>query len=218
MLDTSFPRPPGDVAHPASWPFPVVLHTVRGATARRIVDGDDTALDAFVAGAHALAIAGAVGVITSCGFLAVQQQALAARSPVPVATSALLLIPMLARCLPGGQRVGVITYDAASLTAAHFHAVGADPATPVAGLPPDGAFHRMIEQDGPYDTAALEAEVLATAADLLQRHHGIGALVLECTNLPPFAASLRRRTGLAVHDVITLGTWFHAGLTERRFV
>jgi hypothetical protein len=217
VLDTSFPRPVGDVANPGTWPFPVLRHTVPGATARRIVNGDATALEGFVTGCHRLAEQGAVGVITSCGFLAVQQQALARRSPIPVASSALLLLPLITRCLPGETRVGVITYDAAALTPAHFHAAGADPATPTAGLPPGGAFHRMIEHAGPYDHAALEAELLETASRLQRDHANLGALLLECTNLPPFAAALRRATGLAVHDIVTLGTWFHAGLTQRCF-
>ena len=203
------------MANPASWPFPVLLHTVRGATARQIVDGDDTTLDVFVEGCRALASQGAAGVITSCGFLATQQHAMARASPIPVATSALLLLPLIARCLPRNQRVGVITYDADALTPAHFRAAGADPGTPAAGLPKGRAFHGMIEHGGAYDPAELEAEVLETAARLLQTQPDIGAFLLECTNLPPFSAALRRHTGLQVHDILTLGTWFHAGLTER---
>jgi len=205
------------VANPASWAFPVLLQTVGGATARLTVDGDDKLLDAFVAGAESLAAQGAVGVITSCGFLARWQERLAALVTLPIATSALLQIPLLQRCLPAGRRVGVITYDAAALTAAHFMAVGADPGTPVAGLPPDGALHGVIERGQAYDAAVLEQEVLEVVRGLLSEHPDIGALVLECTNLPPFAAAIRSETGLPVYDVITLGHWFHGGISERRF-
>jgi hypothetical protein len=212
MLDTSFPRPPGDVGNPASWAMPVLFATIPGATARLVVDGGATEMvDAFVAGARHLASRGAVGLITSCGFLAAMQPALARCCPLPVATSALLQIPMLQACMQG--KVGVITYDAQALTAAHFRAVGADPATPVVGLPPDGAFHAMIERRGDYDPQALQAEVIAAAHRLLAGHPGITALVLECTNLPPFSPALRAATGLAVYDVLSLGHWFYAGLT-----
>lgn len=192
-----------------------MLHIVRGASARRVVDGDDTLLDAFVAGGETLAAQGVAGLITSCGFLAVEQSRLAARASVPVATSALLQIPLIARCLPMGRRVGVITYDAAALTPAHFTAVGADPATPVAGLPRGGAFHAMIERDALYDHGVLAQEVLTTVHSLLADHSQIGAIVLECTNLPPFSAAIAQATGLAVYDVITMGHWFHSGLVSR---
>ena len=80
MLDTAFVRPPGDVGHAASWPVPVLFETVPGATARRIVGGQDCDLaDAFVQAGERLRARGAVGVITSCGFLAARQRSFAAR-------------------------------------------------------------------------------------------------------------------------------------------
>ncbi|RVU14532.1 aspartate/glutamate racemase family protein [Methylobacterium oryzihabitans] len=212
MLDTAFPRPPGDVGHPATWPFPVRFRTVAGATARRVVDGDDGLLDAFVAAGAALAREGAVGLTTSCGFLARHQRALAARLPVPVATSSLLLLPLVERCLPAGRRAGVVTYDATALTDRHFSECGADPATPRVGLSADGAFRALIEGGAAYDRPALAAEAAEAARSLLAGHPGIGAIVLECTNLPPFARDLAAAFRLPVHDVVTLGRWLHAGL------
>lgn len=223
MLDTAFPRPPGDVGNAETWPFPVRFRVVDGATARRVVAGDDADLvEAFVEAGTALAAAGAVGLITSCGFLAARQAELAARLPVPLATSSLLQIPLIERCLPAGGRVGVVTYDDDALTPRHFEAVDADPETPRIGLPADGWFHhmiegRMIEGGAPYRREALEAELLATVEQLLASRQGIGAILFECTNLPPFAAAVRRAFGLPVYDIVTLGRWFHAGLTERHF-
>lgn len=216
MLDTDFHRPPGDVGHPASWSMPVLFARIPGATARRVVDGDTgDIVDSFVAAADALADRGAVGLLTSCGFLAVLQGTLSARCRLPVATSSLLQVPMAALC--NGGRVGVITYDAEALTAEHFRAVGADPGTAVMGLPKDGAFRAMIEHSTPYDAVALEWEAVGAARRLLAAHSDITAFVLECTNLPPFAAAIREVTGLPVYDVLSLGHWFYAGLTDRRF-
>lgn len=218
MLDTAFPRPPGDVGNAETWPFPVRFRVVGGATARRVVGGDDADLvEAFVDAGAALAAAGAVGLITSCGFLAARQAELAARLPVPLATSSLLQIPLIERCLPAGGRVGVVTYDDDALTPRHFEAVDADPETPRIGLPAGGRFHHMIEGGAPYHREALEAELFATVAQLLASRQGIAAILFECTNLPPFAAAVRRTFGLPVYDIVTLGRWFHAGLIERHF-
>jgi hypothetical protein len=214
MLETAFARPPGDVGNPASWAIPVLFATIAGATARRVVAGGAADMvEAFVAAGDLLAAQGAVGLITSCGFLATLQPELAQRCRVPVATSSLLQIPLLQSCLRG--RVGVITYDAAALTEAHFRAVGADPTTPVAGLPPDGAFHAMIERAGPYDAAVLAEEAVGLALGLQSRHTDLAAIVLECTNLPPFSKAIHVATGLPVFDVLSLGHWFHAGLIAR---
>lgn len=210
MLDTAFARPVGDVGNRASWPFPVLFHRVPGAAARRVVEGDADLLDDFVAGAEALVAQGAVAVITSCGFLARFQRALAARIAVPLMSSSLLLLPLIAASLGPGRGCGVITYDKAALTAEHFTACGADPATRVAGMPKDGALHGLVEREAAYDAAAIRAELLAAAGAL----GDVSAIVLECTNLPPFAPDLRAATGLPVYDILTLGRLLRAGIVS----
>jgi hypothetical protein len=207
MLDTDFARPVGDVGNRASWPFPVLYHRVPGAAARRVVDGDPALLDAFVTGAETLVAQGAAALITSCGFLARFQRALAARIAVPLMTSSLLLLPTLAASLPPGQHCGVITYDKAALTPEHFRACGADPTTKIAGMPKHGALHGLIERSAPYDAAAIRAELHEAALAL----GDVAAIVLECTTLPPFAPDLRAATGRPVHDILTLGRLLHAG-------
>ena len=203
MLQTRFPRPPGDVGHPASFDFPVRHRVVEGAAPARVVRGRATDADLlarFISAGRALVEEGAVALGTSCGFLARWQRELQAALPVPVWTSALLELPRLAPL-----RCGVITIEAASLTPSHFEAVGADPATPLEGIAPGSALHRTLLQDLPaLDEVDARAQVLAAGARLLQRAPGLQALVLECTNLPPYADALRVATGLPVHDVVTM--------------
>ncbi|MGY2050550.1 aspartate/glutamate racemase family protein [Methylobacterium sp. JK268] len=218
MLDTRFERPPGDVGHPETWPFPVRYAVVHGATARRVVEGHDADLiDAFVEAGEALRSDGAVGLITSCGFLAARQRSLARRLSLPVATSSLMQLPLIARCLPRGRRPAVITYDAAALTPAHFSEVGADPETPVVGLPADGRLHGVIERGEPYDRAALRQEVLEAADRLVSGRDDIGAIVMECTNLPPFSKAVATTFDRPVYDIVTLGRWFYEGLAPSAF-
>ncbi|MGY8631877.1 aspartate/glutamate racemase family protein [Bradyrhizobium sp. 14AA] len=215
MLDIAIDRPPGDVGHPASWPFEVIFRTVPGASARKIVDGNDADLiEAFVAAGDALHAQGAIGLTTSCGFLASRQRELSARMKLPLATSSLLQLPMVERCLTAGRRAGVITYDAKALTDRHFVEVGADPGTPRVGLPPNGSLRAHIEGGRSYDRDGLRRDVHAAVRALLSENPNIGAIVFECTNLPPFSDDVSRGFGLPVYDIITLGRWFHSGLTQ----
>ncbi|MCA3180226.1 MAG: aspartate/glutamate racemase family protein, partial [Burkholderiales bacterium] len=155
---------------------------------------------------------GAVALATSCGFLAVHQRALADALPVPFAASALLQVAWLAPLLPAGRRVGVITIDAKTLGPAHLAGAGAPPDTPVEGLPPDGALARTVFGDRPVlERVAVEAEVVAAGLRLRRRVPALGAIVLECTNLPPYRAALMRATGVPVHDCNTLLRWLWAG-------
>jgi hypothetical protein len=201
MLETRFPRLPGDIGHPATFSFPVRRRVVPGAHPARVVRGDEASLiEPFVEAGLALVDEGAVALTTSCGFLARWQCELQAALPVPVWSSALLKLADLR-----SHACGVITIEAASLTARHFEAVGADPATPVEGIAPGSPLHRTLLEDRPeLDPVDAEAQVLAAGARLLARHPRLEAFVLECTNLPPYAEALQRATGRPVHHIVSL--------------
>ena len=217
MLDTAFERFVGDIGNAQSLPFPVLYRTVRGASAAAITAlSDDKFLDPFVATAEALIADGADGIMTSCGFLALYQGQMAERLSVPVATSALLQVPMVQRLLPRHRQVGVVTFNATTLGAPHLEAVGASVLTPVIGLPEHGTFRRAILGDATGDSFYnREREAILTAQNLVVTHPKVGAIVLECTNLVPHAAAIHASTGLPVYDVMTLAHWFQAGLQPK---
>ena len=211
MLDTRFPRIVGDIGNAASFDFPVIFRRMEGiGSADAVTAHPDRprVLAALEAHARALADEGAAGLSTSCGFLALYQDDLAARSPVPVATSALLLIRQLA-----GKRVGVITASARNLTPGHFSAVGAPTDTPFVGLPEDSSFARTFIGNGTtLDRGQVEREVVAAGRELLARHPGVDTIVLECTNLPPYKPALEKALGLPVFDVLDLLQRFYSSL------
>ncbi len=206
MLDTRFPRPLGDIGHPDTFAFPVRRRVLTGVSPALAVRGDDGAVIApFVHAGLDLVQQGAMALSTSCGFLARWQRELQVALPVPVWSSSLLALAPLQRCVPVDRACGVITIEAASLTQQHLEAVGADPHTPVEGIIPGSPLHRSLLLDLPFlDMADAQAQVLAAGARLLQRAPGLSAIVLECTNLPPYAAALRAATGVPVHDITTL--------------
>ncbi len=135
MLDTRFARFVGDIGNPQSYDEPVLFEVVRGATVDKVVPAKAPPLiEDFVAAGERLIARGATAMTTGCGFLVLNQAELAARLAVPVATSALLLIPALLKLLPAGKRLGVLTFSARDLTPAHFVAAGAPADTPVEGV------------------------------------------------------------------------------------
>ena len=206
MLDTRFTRFVGDIGNPKSHREPVLFEVVRGATVDKIVPARAPPLiDDFAAAGERLIARGADAITTGCGFLVLNQAELAARLPVPVATSALLLVPTLLKLLPAGKRLGVLTFSGRDLTPAHFVAAGAPPDTPVEGVAQDGVFQKAIyEQPCADSIPAREAEVVAAARRLIAREKDIGAILFECTNFPPHRAAVEKATGLPVYDVFTL--------------
>ena len=130
----------------------------------------------------------------------------------------LLQVPLVQRLLPPHKRVGVLTYSAESLHAAHLKAVGVDADIPVAGIPRDSAFFRWImEGDDQVRIEDIRADAIATARTLVRENPDVGAIVSECTNLTPFAADIEQDLGLPVYDMVSMVTWFQMGLKPRRY-
>jgi len=220
MLDTRFPRLPGDIGNAATWPFPVLYKVVRHVNVNAVHGADqEAALQAFIAAGRELVAAGADGLTTSCGFLTIFQDRLAQACAVPVAASALLQVPWLRRIIPATREIGILTARRAFLTARHLEAAGISPDAAVEGLDSGEEFTRLFVLDGTQavDTAQVEREMLDATERLLRRHPGIGALVLECANMAPYSARIRDVFGVPVFDIVSLVTWFQLGLQPRRF-
>lgn len=219
MVRTKFRRFPGDIGHAGTWPFPVQYRIVHDAIPARMTDLHNASLlEPFKQAAQELIEAGVDGITTTCGFLSIYQRELAEFCSVPVATSALLQLPMVQRLIPSTRKVGILTYSAAALNGPYLEAVGIAPDTPVVGMPPGSEFVRSIRDgDDTVPFELLREEVLAAAGELVDGTPGIGAIVSECTNLTPFSADIAEKYGVPVYDAVTLVNWFHAGLRPRRF-
>lgn len=209
MLDTRFPRLPGDIGHPEAFGIPTRHRVVKGAFPDRIVATAETlrtanVLPAFAEAARSLEREGARAITTSCGFLALLQAELQACVQVPVVTSSLLQLPALLEREP---RVGVLTISAQRLDAAFLAAAGVAPArigdVVVEGMAAEGEFARAILGNRPMlDVARAEADVLSSALALQRRAPDLKTVVMECTNLPPYAGVVQEATGWELRSLL----------------
>lgn len=219
MLETRFPRIPGDIGNALTWPFPVQYHVVRGATPDKVVRNDPMELvDEFIQAGQELVRMGCDGITTNCGFLSLIQDQVKQALGVPVATSSLMQVPMVEQLLPAGQRAGILTISKSTLSADHLMAAGAAVDTPIVGTDGGRCFTRDILADAmEIDFAACRLDLLDAARELLDAHDDVGAIVLECTNMVPYARDIRKLTGLPVYSIFSFVQWFHAGLSPRGF-
>ncbi len=202
MLDTQFPRPPGDIGNLQTWAalgIPVQMHKVQGASPAKIVrEADPRFVQPFVDAARAMQAQGAALITTSCGFLAAYQDLLASSVDVPVVSSSLLQCALL-------PQPGVVTIAATSLTPRILAAAGVPEGTPVQGVAPDGEFAtRILGNELEMDIAQAERDVVAAAVALCQAHPQLQSIVLECTNMPVYRDAVASATGRPVHDVVSL--------------
>lgn len=218
-LETTFDKIPGHIRNPATFDFPVVYRVVAGATPQRLVrEADPTLLEPFVTAARELEAAGVAAVTGACGFLVLFQAELAAAVRVPLHSSSLIQLPMVHRMV--GRKVGLLVADEAALTPRHLAAVGAqDVPVCVTGMAGQPEFREVMLEGrrDALDVDRLEAEVLERVDGLARAHPDLGALVIECTDLVPFAHRIQQRLGVPVFDIVTLTRMVHASLTRRPF-
>jgi hypothetical protein len=207
MLDTRFPRIPGDMGNATTFPFPVRYHRVPGADPDLVVRrGAEGMLPAFVEGARALEREGVGAITTNCGFL-VKYQSQRRRCPSRADVS-LLLLASRASDAPPGRRVGIRRSTPSARTSTCRRRHRRRPLA-VAGL------EGRRSSPGLLGTRRLDVDQAARHCGrrrLVAEHPDVGAIVLECTNMPPYTADIQRETGLPVFDIVSLVTMVHGAL------
>jgi Asp/Glu/hydantoin racemase len=148
--------------------------------------------------------------------MALHQKTIAAKLPVPVFTSSLMQIPLVQAMLQPHQKVGVITADSRHLTPQHFSEVGVVKAQVVVrGLETGKELHRVLLEDKEeLDVEQAEADMVEIARELVSSHPEVGAIVFECTNMPPYANKIKSVTGLPVFDIVTLTNFVYQAVAS----
>ncbi|MEM1163873.1 MAG: aspartate/glutamate racemase family protein, partial [Pseudomonadota bacterium] len=202
-----------------TWPFPVQYKVVPTATPDHLVRGEaGPRLEAFNEAGREVGARGCDGVATNCGFLVPFQDDMTRALGVPVAASSLLQAPMIQRTLPAGKTVGILTISSETLSPAHLAAAGLDATVPVAGTGAGSHFtQRILDDAAEIDFAQARADNITAAERLVADHPDVGAILLECTNMVPYAADIRRATGRPVFSIYSYLVWFQAALLPRRF-
>lgn len=210
MLDTQFYRPIGDIGNPDTFSFPVRYKKVEGASVSRVViDADRTILEPFVRAAKEFEREGVKAITTSCGFLAIYQQAIQQQLQIPFYASSLLIIPFAAAIV--GEPIGIVTASQKSLTTAHLQGVRADGYDVVVqGMDAMPAFTgAIINETIELDEALIKEEMKLVVTQLIEHTPHLRAIVLECTNMPPYISAIREVTNLPVFDITTLTNYIN---------
>jgi Asp/Glu/hydantoin racemase len=220
MLDCKFPRPPGDIGNAASFAFPVHYEILRGVDPQALIqDREKQAVETLLQSARKLEELGVKAIITSCGLLIHYQNLLAEAVNIPVASSALLLLPFLGALLPPDRKIGVLCAKAAVLTPerlAHVMPEQADRVM-IKGMEGCEQFDRVIMNQTPpleLDPQDICDETLAVVKQFMAEELSLGALLLECTNLAPYSTAIRKRFNIPVFDILHLATLLCSGTTD----
>ena len=212
---------PGNSTNLKSYPFSVKLVHVQGANVETVITHPSRKLlaDMIRISRKLVEEDGIQAISTSCGFNAVFQKELAEALDVPVFTSALLQVPFVHSLIGKDKAVGVITANKSALTKEHFHACGITDDIPVEvmGLENAKEWSKIFENpDEEFDMDVVAEEIIGVARNGVAQHPEIGAIVLECTDLPPYAAKIRETVNLPVFDFSSMMGYIAVALGEMK--
>jgi hypothetical protein len=207
MLECVFPRPIGDIGNARTFPYPVYFEILEGIRSEDLIKrGEKTAVEALINAGKKLQQKGVGGIITSCGLLIRYQKLLNETLSIPVATSSLVLLPLLGVLLPPDRKIGVITADAAVLTPEALAQAAWTQSERVIIRETEGCstFQKAIMKPSPpyaLNTRKLCEEVVDLCGAMLKSEPSIAAVLLECTNLAPYRTILSGAFSLPVFDI-----------------
>ncbi len=219
-MDCFTPFIPGDVANATTYDFPVRFQKVEGLTTTRVLGKDPTAFEPLLAAAEELAGQGVKAVTGDCGFLALHQRKLAARLEIPVFLSSLLQIPFISSILGPDRKVGIITADSRCLDETLLKVVGVEPGENlvIRGMEDLPGFSKaVIEEVGVLDSEEVETEAVSVAETMIEEVPKVGALLLECSCLPPYGMPIQKAVNLPVFDYVTMINYVHSALVKKGF-
>jgi hypothetical protein len=221
VLREHIPCPPGTPGNPTTFPFPVIYECVEGCDAAQLRDAARPGGSAaFIRAAQVLVDKGVRAIVGGCGLMVVHQRELARTLPVPVLTSSLLQLPLIAATLGPEAQIGVVASSGASLSAEHLRISGAPEGRTVLGSMQGkpGFTDAVMNESGVLDFERVCAEVIEVGRDLVAQHPRVAALLLECVDLPPYAAALQAAIERPVFDITTLAAWAAAGVRRSAFI
>lgn len=208
MLNTRFPRLPGDIACSLSFDAECKIIRLDKSRVANIVQDQIASelIEEIVSAALQLQTDNATIITTSCGFLGLIQKQIQARLRVPFVASSLSLIPLLRTLFGANTPIGVMTFDSTTLGKQHFTGSW-DQHICIAGIENGQELHSVIKNDDTTLNRELaQRDALAAADSLLEQ--GARCLLLECTNLSPYKPAIRKHTGLPVFDLVDTINWF----------
>jgi len=215
MLECNIPFVPGDVGNASTYNFPVQFLLVPGATGDAVINKQDPSITPnFVEAAKQLEAQGVRAITGDCAYMGAYQEAVADAVDVPVFLSSLMQVPLVLNMLRKSQKLAVLVANGQTVSDRLLRTVGITEEIAARcvfrGLEDREHFRSVIlEETGEIDVDRMEAEMVATATELVEADPSIGAFLLECSDMPPYGAAVQRATGRPVFDWIGFINYVH---------
>jgi len=229
ILDDVYPGFPGDVRNASAYAFPIQYEIVEGVDIWALVHEKDKSpcLEPIRRAAKKLESMGCRAIAAECGYFAYFQKDIAGYVDVPVFMSSLLQVPFAQQLIGPKKVVGILAARQEQLLQEHLESVGIQPGSNyvIIGAEDDGRcpefehlWYAPARTDPPqayYDKA--EKEFVEVAVEFYKAHPNMGAMMLECTGMQPFARAIQRQIDIPVFSWGTLLDYAYSVVVHRDY-
>lgn len=217
-IKLDYPKIPGNVVNAQTYDFPV-LYEIVDFDIERLFEGDPKLIDMVVESAKKLEAAGVRAIVGACGYFAHFQNKIAESVSVPVFMSSLCQLPMIRLGLGDDAKIAVLCANGENLDERILEQIGETPnGLVVCDVSELDSFSPIRWGKGILDNAKLAADLAKLSKELVDHDPNIECVLLECSDLPPYAYDIQRACGLPVFDFITMIDWVAASVTQHHYV
>ena len=226
QLPANIPMLPGDMGNPTTFDFPVLYELIEEIDPYWVLADKPhpVVMKKVIAACKRLTMQGVTTIIGNCGFFANYQPEVAESLDVGVQffNGSLMQIPMLLTSVGSNKKVGVLTANKELLMPSPaFKNVGLTDEdmkrVVVYGNEKGKEMNNITSEKGRFNPKKLEKELVALAVKMVKENPDIGAVVLECTEFPPYAHAIQDAIRINVWDFVTMTNFMHAGAMRKPF-
>ena len=226
QLPANIPMLPGDMGNPTTFNFPVLYELIEEIDPFWVLADKPhpEVMKKLIAACKRLTVQGVSSIIGNCGFFANYQPEVAASLDpgVQFFNGSLMQVPMLLTSIGANKKVGILTANRELLMPAPaFKNVGLTNAdmkrVVVYGNEKGKVMNQITGETGTFNPMEMEKELVALAVKMIKEHPDIGAVVLECTEFPPYAHAIQSAIRRSVWDFVTMTEFMHAGAMRKPY-
>ncbi|MEM8551512.1 MAG: hypothetical protein AAGF45_03970 [Pseudomonadota bacterium] len=220
-LDYDYPANLGDIDRLETFSYDVIYRVIPGLTFEMCQSGDLTeqVKNACIDSLRFLDSFNVNAITGDCGFMINIQDTIRSNTHRPVFLSALIQLPTIINSIGIDDEIAVYTANGRSLETIesqldtlcglreHSHRLKIVGCESVPGFDAVAAGKKVDEKK-------VGAGLLELTSNVIRNNPNIKCILLECTELPPYANAIRYITGLPVYDAVTNCDMFMSGFLE----
>lgn len=222
-LDYDYPPAPGDIDHPDTYNYDVIYRVIPGLTFEMCQSGLIThkVLENIIEAVKFLDSKNVSGITGDCGFMINIQQVVTQHTSKPVFLTSLVQLPTIINTFSKDEVIAVFTANSDTLDPIKRHLKR------MCGIPENenrilivGCQHvdgfQAVALGEKVDVEKVTPGMIELAKEVVYENPNVKCILLECTELPPYADSLRAEIGLPVYDAITNCDSFMSGFLDNK--